>query len=134
MSNKFMPSKPKFDRLWGIHTSPGWSSGITEDHFDEWYDKDIKPLFDTAIEVKASVDLDDVAGAHWYAPDKNVIRKELYSHKALLICIEPIKRETAENILRELLYYEEAKSFGMSFVERLEIIDRAKSFLNKNKT
>ena len=81
---------------------PDWSLFVDEFgvDFDKWFDSEIEPL-NKILE-----------GAEWVHCFKDLERNcwecdsqphEKDTHKALLIGIEPIKRESAEEILNEIL-------------------------------
>jgi len=73
---------------------------ISTDCFLEWFEKEVEPInkmLDEAVEVYGYSDLN--VSNHTYASDK----QECDTHKALLINIQPIKKETAEEILQSFM-------------------------------
>lgn len=90
--SKWMPPKPMLRRI--DHTRGAYGFGIYSEDFNEWYDKEIKPLFENAEDVRLC---DSVTRTAHLAEPIDA------KHKALLIRIEAIKEESAEDILREIL-------------------------------
>ncbi len=120
---KFLPPKPLVPYGMGY---------LTKERFDLWYAKEIAPLFENAVEVECSRTIGNHLGS-WYASENGCAPK---SHKALLIKIQPLKEESAEDILRELVgiktdytitYSPPAKPGEDIFT----VIDRARAFLAK---
>ena len=69
-------------------------------HFDDWFDTHIQPInvaLDEAVEVTGENYADDIG---WLM---GIDRDDSDTHKALLINIEPIKKETAADVLKEIL-------------------------------
>lgn len=94
--SKFMPKKPVFiNNNMLINGVPC----ISKDVFDAWFDKEIAPLFQNAVEVYAP---DDLNGWMRSCPSA-------YTHKAILINIQPIKQDTPESLLRELIWRHESQ-------------------------
>lgn len=99
---KWMPLKPKFRSMCEAHRYKSlgfqpddWSDGLTKSDFNEWYDREIKPLFENAVEVTGALDGNNITQPFGQVRGSHDI------HNALLIKIEPIKKETAEDLLRE---------------------------------
>lgn len=118
--SKWMPPKPE-------HYP--WM-GFTVSEFDVWYDKEIKPLFENAIEMVRETHKSSCTGENWYARDKVALGRGAYDHKALLIKIEPIKEDTAESLLKEIVEF----NFKKQSIHVLESIhEMVKQFLEKKK-
>lgn len=90
--NKFLPPKPEF-------TSNKRSDGTTEYpwifrwEFDVWYDREVVPLFENAVEVQGT----KTSNMGWSMSEGNNGNP---THTALLINITSIKTETAEDLLK----------------------------------
>lgn len=128
-----MPPKPYFNNVVrsGYDVSYGtWPFNryeyqsykvISEIEFNEWYNKEIAPLFENAEEV-----FSNQTWQGWYplgGPD------DTPTIKALLIKIEPIKEDTAEDFLRDFIKDHE-KIYGPTSGG---IIDKAKAYLERKK-
>lgn len=103
---RWMPPKPEFDLMFEYSAMGKLATQtcyeplgeqvkvnvLSEKKFNDWYDREIKPLFEDAETVYPL-----------YQNQWTTIRETLHTQKALLIKIEPIKEETAEDILRDLI-------------------------------
>src|SRR6185437_675573 len=95
-SPKWMPKKPRFDCL---PLSVG--AFITKDNFDYWFDSTIKPIFESAIEVERRIEQVYHPISEEAYPKFMLVDKPHCTHRALLINIEPIKKdENAEHLIR----------------------------------
>ena len=89
---------------------PGNIFGKTEvsvEWFYDWFDQCVEPVNKMLSEAVEVVSFSPWAGANYTWMDRGDYKKcdikEDIHHKALLINIEPIKKETAEDILRDIL-------------------------------
>lgn len=72
--------------------------------FTKWFDENIEPInraLDEAVKVYAhkAFETDEEGNVYYWGKDPSVGDK----YKALLINIEPIKKETAEDVLRDIV-------------------------------
>lgn len=116
--DKWMPPKPEFFMF--QHSYPTMEY-ITKDHFNEWYDK----VFENAVEV-----LGHGSQRFWHKDSTHLSDEP--THKALLINITPIK-ESAEDILKELMDTLVQPSGGSHVCCHRKYIEKAKAFLEKKK-
>lgn len=117
--SKHMP--PKLDlKSAGWLTRHSIAYDICQRSFDAWYDTHIRPLFENAVEIYLSTN-GLVDGVDW-----STDYSDKYTHKALIINIEPIKEETAEDLLRELVNAIAKRDSTDAYCE-------AKAFLERNK-
>lgn len=84
-----------------VQTSADGSSFILtpKDRLDKWFDEYVDPvnkMIDEAVEVYQKRPCTD---GLWYP----AMHKESYTHRALLINIQPIKQETCADVLRDFL-------------------------------
>lgn len=129
--SKWMPPKLEFDiKCVGyltIHETEMLSYHRIQ--FEEWYDKEIKPLFENAIDVVK--DSYSRTGDSWYERGKEaLVSGTTYDHRYLLIKIEPIREETAESILRAFI--NETRHIVSNPII-ISLHQRAKQFLEKTK-
>lgn len=118
---KWMPPKPH-SRFWGPENN--W---LHRDMFDKWYATEIKPLFENAVEV-ISFGEQNSWQKFSFMPDYAVYASDGVT--GLVVKIEPIKEETAEDILQQLIY---AKDHGR--IEHLEkAMDNAINFFKTKST
>lgn len=111
---KWMPPKPKFSSTFTSGISICRHMDVCRE-FDEWYATEIAPLFENAVWVYGQkTEEREMCGFDERPFDND-------THKALLIKIEPIKEESAEDILKEFI-----SVFG-------ELKQRAKVYLERNK-
>lgn len=133
MSKRFMPKKPEMPEWFKHGHDDPKSLAINIVEFDQWYDKEIRPLFENAVEVYRS----RFSGGWSQNPERI---KEGDTHKALIINIQPIKEETAEDLLREFVAQREIIE-RITYVPEdrdqrgctLELMSKAKAFLEKKK-
>lgn len=76
-------------------------NSMTKKAFDSWYDKEIRPLFENAEKVVGYIPAGAPKLGDAYCFGSFGGSSE--THQALLIKIEPIKEESAEDLLRQLL-------------------------------
>lgn len=146
--SKWKPPKPNFHD-YNTRTD---TYSITKSDFNEWYDKEVKPLFENAVEMwgyspfpyKDHPSGNYMEPMNWRSPEIAKKRVDdgdemfLGNHKALLIKIEPIKQETAESLLREIANFHdqsgiiEYKSASPPIVSA-SLVSRIKRFLDKKK-
>ena len=97
-----------------------------EQQYNLHFDTHLKPIFENAVEVFGEKE-------HGIFSIHRLNKENPYSsfyntHKALLINIEPIKEESAEDILREMI----SELDGPTTMIRLnELIKKAKAYLQK---
>lgn len=103
--SKFMPPKP-----------------TNADTFHTWFDREIKSLFENAVEVYSQ------DGSDWI---ENV-PTNWATHKALLINIQPIKEDTAEDLLREIVNTQQVGT-EIDWATWRNVIDKARKYLEKKK-
>ena len=115
--------RPDWMKMWA-------RPGKFTNSYDEWFDENIKPFNDaleSAVEVNCAKFSDDWNCSEYILPTDE------WTHKALLINIEPIKQETAEDVLRELV----AKSYPTfgndTMAADKDLWDRAKAVLESEK-
>ncbi len=81
---------------------------ITEKDFDRWFNEHVEPInrmLSEGIEVWSD-DWGDFKGEHmWSDKEDSCVALNMNTHKALLINIQPLKKETAEDVLRDLVSY-----------------------------
>ena len=90
---------------------------------DTWFNKNVEPInrmLEKAVEVSGNVD--QFSMSMWRATKGR--GTEDNTHKALLINIQPIKKETAEDVLRDII---ENEFRSMSTA----LLNRAKAVLNE---
>lgn len=96
------------------------------DELDKWFQEKVEPinkLLEGAVEVYGWGEPDCCYGWSY----KNITAKNTsMSHKAYLIGIEPIKKETAKDILKELI-----KLDGIMRADVGDIINKAKKLLGQ---
>jgi len=98
---------------------------VINDHFDQWFDQHVSPinrLLEAGIEVYTNSyegRANEWLGKAWVDDP---------THKALLINIEPIKQETADDVLRDWLEYSSSRTIRH---EEKDIRERAKAALSK---
>lgn len=116
--SKFMPPKPEF---YAYTLEGGFQrSMLFETEFHSWFAKEIAPLFQNAVEVW------ETPGDYWSeAPSAVPVNFE--RHKALLLNIQPIKEESADDILREVV-----DTIASGNVDGgVKAFDKAKAYLEK---
>lgn len=129
--NKFLPPKPELqiprEVFWGtdekqreaVQLAVTGLAGYWSCRIDEWWDKEIVPLFENAEEVFG-------APGRWYSlPD---IYKD--THKALVVKITPIKEPTAEDLLRQIVNWVSG-GIGCKITADSDVITKAKALLEK---
>lgn len=122
---KFMPPKPDF-AYYGLKES------LSEDSFNKWYDKEIKPLFENAVKVTGFINHDRYRDRYRYHFAGEWHYNDEPTHKAILINIKPIEKEdTAENILRELFDTVGRGSFEMAEAHQRAWVKAQKYLENK---
>jgi len=87
-----------------IHDGREYKDSWHQEAADEWFDTNITPIneaIDNAIEVRKFDEEVNSCNNVWFA-DKGAFSED-DTHKALLIGIEPIKQETALNLIDEIL-------------------------------
>lgn len=120
--NKFLPPKPEFQ-------NEGLIDFIIRPAFEAWYDRDIVPIFEGATQVwirhKNLYD-GSIRDVHLAAPIDATAT-------ALLIGITPIKLDTAEDLLRELVsdYCARLNHRPALHPTDPSALSRAKAFLEK---
>jgi hypothetical protein len=104
--NKFMPPKPAFGN---------YENGIfiPVERFNDWYAKEITPLFENAVEVYGDGRIEQ---GLWSMQKGDCAINQ--THRALLINIKPIKEETAEDIVKELANCDWTNKSSMNIVEK----------------
>lgn len=96
---KWMPKKPRYTFFKTIPQGCNDNLQIvTAGEFEQWWNSEIAPLFENAVEVYGSEDRKGYSQFAWLQE-----RHELDKHKALLVNIRPIVQDSAEDILRELV-------------------------------
>ena len=98
------------------------------DAFDDWFFEFVVPNnrdIENAVEVRGT--RTGNYALEW--SEENPLVDRGFTHKALLINIEPIKEETAENVLREWIKQPE---YPGSSLEIHNIIERAKAVLEQD--
>lgn len=116
---------PKLD----LHKLPGemqFTLSSAQHVIDTWYDKHIVPMFENAKIVYSS-SIEDV----WFESHKVDIFS--FKLKGLVINIQPIKEETAEDILREFIEECSKTPIG-SYIPSANILFKARKLLDKNET
>jgi hypothetical protein len=112
---KFMPPKPDW-----LHYG---CTAFTREAFDHWYAKEIAPLFENASEVYTTC----VLG--FWTTSATLSNDHRFNHKALLINIQPIKEDTAEDILKEVVEW--WKSYPDD--DHAEYVNKARKYLGRKK-
>lgn len=100
---------------------PGPFEVCNQESFTQWFDTHIEPInqmIEDAVEVVGSKEWGD-----WTSQSLGNVSNEYRTHKALLINIEPIKKETAEDVLRDLIEY------AKNNVSVRELTERARKVL-----
>jgi hypothetical protein len=107
--SKWMPPKPDFDKMkygyssyfpaaiGSYHREEQDIEILIKDTFDKWYDKEIRPLFENAITFYGYRDLN--SDGHLIFHECGISRDPEFT--ALVMKIESIKEETAEDLLEE---------------------------------
>ena len=131
MSDKWMPPKPHFYTrlISNQYRHPLPELVVTEQDFSYWYDREIAPLFENAVEVYGHKDRYD-SGWHYGLDRKYASELQLAStHKALLIKIEPLKEVSADDLLREAVgaWYGDGPGINQ------QMIDKFRAYLEKKK-
>ena len=94
------------------------------ERFDKWFDENVEPInlmLSEGVEVRS-----DYCNLSWAVQGSDYYGQEYMTHKALLINIQPIKKERAEDVLRDFLAWDEGDGHDDSIKE---IIKRAKAVL-----
>lgn len=96
---------------------------------EEWQAKDIAKHCNAILEERGVRVFSVSSGSEWTTTKKPPAPREWYdqTRTALLIAIEPIKRDTAESLLREMLALEQSVTWRMPAA----IIERARKVLGK---
>lgn len=128
---KHLPTKPLFDIevqghwagvLSGGRTTAAGSIGnvkaISKEEFDKWYDQ----VFDKAQIVYGRIDGD----FGWFDHKEDVARIEK-THRALLISVEPLKKESADDLLKEIVEI----YFSNQIMSTNNVLERAHAFLER---
>lgn len=118
MSERFMPKKPVMRPLAGDFQYRENVNAVTEHDFNKWWQAEIVPLFENAVEVW----LDSETATKWSEYHKSDYKK------GMLINIQPIKEQTAEDLLREFLA---ARGHHGSYLDDLYL--KVRNFLEKKK-
>lgn len=130
---KWMPPTLKFKEHDEVHD---WGTSIVSEVqliFNEYYEEEIRPLFENAVQVTGCKDDMDI----WHYA-KGIFRDDHDTHKALLIKIEPLEEETAEDLLRQIIEargenINNAKIAGGKLTYRGDLFEKAKAFLERKK-
>lgn len=132
MSDKWMPPQPIG---WGLKTHHLW---LHKEEFDVWFDKEIRPLFENAVEVYGTIGgkpfyRHQFGDLHSMYPEGTFCHTECLNdstHKALLIKIEPIKKEeSAEDLIAQLC----APLERLSYQDHSDLLSRVRAFLARKK-
>ena len=86
---KFMPKKPD----WTQYNDRNDNYYLTKSEFNDWWEREIKPIFENAIEVYG-----DTETLTW---DEET--SPIYDKRALLIKVESIKEQTSEDLVKKLI-------------------------------
>ena len=81
-----------------LHTENDY---LREDHVNRWFDTHIEPhnkLIESAVEVYAHNPNKQLTPDNWKS-----VKYDQDTHRAYLIGIEPIKKDTAEDVLRDIV-------------------------------
>lgn len=114
-----LPSKPNQF----IYIKNQESHYLSIGDFNIWYDN----VFKGAVEVECTRSLPDQLGA-WYASENGIYPK---THTALLVNIEPIKKETAEDILKDMVEeYKDTEKYKGERGPFWGVFERAERYLN----
>lgn len=125
MSNRWMPKKPQFQPK-KTHCDSGPYRCINLEELEIWWLKEIRPLFENAINVHTSIYHDN-----WREPLPHLLNYPIKT--ALLIKVEPIQKEdSASGLAKELEEYlsDEDKILVRSEIPRT-LIDRIQDYLKK---
>lgn len=93
--------------------------------FDEWFDREVEPvnkMLKGAVEVSG---FGDAPNWTWKQDIENLSYAGRPEYRALLINIEPIKKETAEDVLRDWL----GKANSRGLIDWTELKTRAERVL-----
>ena len=109
------------------------SSGMSlaqEQWLNEWFHQEVEPINKILAEgVEVSGDVDDFSMSEWRSTKGRGYENN--THKALLINIQPIKKDTAEDVLRDLSK-EVICTTTQKLAERMIVLQaRAKSVLEQ---
>lgn len=132
--SKFLPPRPKAIYIDGQTRG---DMALQQQNLNEWYDKEIAPLFENAVEVYGEFDATNEVWSDFSGLRPLKANEGVATHKALLVNIEPLKKEeTAEDVLREMVdafktttiipYQGEVPKFNKA-------LDRARKYLEKKK-
>lgn len=115
--SKFLPPKPYFASFNGPDLL------IPKHEFEKWWDKEIVPLFENAVTAVGMFDhenkLFDFSDSFQDA-----------THTASLVNIKPIKHETAEDLLRQIVNWVSG-GIGCKITADSDVITKAKALLEK---
>ena len=101
---------------------PNWSHMVTVDTLDGWFDAHVEPInkmLEAGVEVYATRN----------RPEWLNNKFEDTPHKALLINIEPIKQETAADVLRD--FVNDMSQYEHHTTQITPYIQRAKAALER---
>jgi hypothetical protein len=116
-----LPPKPTESRY--IYIARQDEYFLSKSEFNEWYDI----VFKDAVDVECTRTLSDHPGA-WYASENGTYPK---THTALLINIQPIKKESAEDILKDMIKeYSDIEKYIGPRGPFWDVFERAKAYLN----
>lgn len=76
---------------------------------------DLERVLEQAVKVTKQ---DEKFTAYWNEPDVKGANPENSTHTALLINIQPIVKDTAESLLRDLIHFEDKSRLHPEFIAR----------------
>jgi hypothetical protein len=117
--NKFMPPRLIFKKVY----REDWTFDVAQRQFDEYFEREIKPLFENAVEVWGDGRVDEALWSS-YKNDRTINQ----THSALLINIQPIAPESADEILREIVGWLGQVEAG---TKTRELVEKARKYLER---
>jgi len=97
---KLKIEKPEFKKFWD---SDPFTTGL---NLQDWFEENVEPInkiLDSGVEVMADA---RVGSGSWF----EVVPQRKQTHTALVINIQPIKKETTEDVLRDWVAAQDDKA------------------------
>lgn len=118
--------KPDFNEYQDMNHNLG-----PKDAFEKWFDTHVQPV-NEMLEAGVEIDCVKYSNAGWTGAQ--TWQNTDPTHRALLINITEIKKETAEDVLRDFVYNLERapKSSSVNEQQLFALQDRAKAVLDRS--
>lgn len=87
----------------------GWTTNSSRRRFDDWFANEVEPINKMLSEAIGMSGCADVGDSYLYfdsvASESDTKPRSHHTHTALLINPQPIKKETAEDVLRAIVHH-----------------------------